>query len=931
MIQGTYNGSRKRSYLPPLIWDFSGAFPRYLLLFLTVLLWMTVNTDRALAIERLRIVAAQTAADTGLIGSLAEGFRAQHPDISIDIQPAGAIATLDLGRRGLADLVISHYAEGEKLFVEDGYGLLRTTIMYNEFIILGPPEDPLKLAQEKDLATVLKRLAHEQVSFLVPGKRSGTLNKLNELWLMAGIDPSWVGYEISNASSAATLRDAALFGSYTFTDLGTYLVNREVAAGGVIPLYRDNALLRNYYSAIVVNKGRIPQVNQKLAEDFLEYLVSDEAQDRIRHFGEDRFGTQLFAPAASLDEGLKARRGKAALERNKQELKLMTGLVLVFVALSIFASLLLRRMHKLEKIRRRSEERFELAVAGTNDGIWDWDVLADKAYFSPRLKAMLRLEQPDNFFTNPKHVLGNKINPADQSSLLGKLESYLQRGKSDGSFQAEFRIQSDAETRWLLMRGKAIRSPTGEAVRVSGSVTDITDRKTQEAVIEHQALHDSLTGLPNRALLRDRLQHALQLATRQNTYLAFLVMDLDRFKNINDTLGHHMGDMVLQQVGTRLQRILRPSDTVARLGGDEFAILLPTTDATYANHVAQKIILALKRVFELGRHSLYVGGSLGIAVFPEHGQDAETLIRHADVAMYLAKRSNSSCAFYDPQQDRYSVTRLSLEKDLHDAIDNNSLELYYQPQVDLRTSRVVGVEALLRWKHPQRGMIPPDEMIPIAEQTGLIKPLTMWVLNTALHQCDLWRRQGIHLSMAVNLSVWNLQDPTLVDALKAIFATWNIPPSCLELELTESAMMANPDRALEVLTNLNAMGVRLAVDDFGTGFSSLAYLKRLPVHSLKIDKSFVIGMAHEENNATIVRSTVELAHNLGLSVVAEGVETEEVMGLLARLGCDTAQGYHLGRPMPLADIAQYLSAHRADFSEEKQPVDNHFRPGSALP
>lgn len=913
-----------------------GKFPisrgiRRLFVVITMGTLIAVNAIQAQAVERLRIVVAQTAADTGLISSLAETFRARHPDVSIDIQPAGALATLDLARRGLADMVITHAPEGEKLFVDEGYGLLRTTFMYNEFAILGPPDDPLKLSRERDLATVLQRMAREQVSFLVPGKRSGTLNKLNELWLLAGIDPSWVGYEISNASSAATLRDSALFGHYTFSDLGTYLVNRDLIAGGVIPLYRDDALLRNYYSAIVVNRERHPQANQKLAERFLDYLVSDDAQDRIRRFGEERFGTILFTPAASLDQGLKARLDRAELERKDQELKLMSGLVLVFVALTILASMLMVRMRKLEKIRRRSEERFELAVAGTNDGIWDWDVLADRAYFSPRLKQMMLIDEAENFFDNPKQILAGKVAQSDQLSLMGKLETYLQQASNDDLFQAEFRLSAENDVRWLMMRGKAIRGPMGEAVRVSGSITDITEHKTQEAVIEHQALHDMLTGLPNRALLRDRLQHAIRVATRQNTYLSLLVMDLDRFKDINDTLGHHVGDLVLQQVGARLQQILRPSDTVARLGGDEFAVLLPVTDATYANHVAQKIILALKKVFELGRHSLYVGGSLGIAVYPEHGQDAETLIQHADVAMYLAKRSNSGCSFYDARQDRYSVTRLALEKDLHDAIDNNALELYYQPLLCLRTKRIIGVEALLRWKHPQRGMIPPDEMIPIAEQTGLIKPLTMWVLNTAMHQCETWRQQGFHLKVAVNLSVWNLQDPTLVDALKAIFATWNIPPSCLELEITESAMMADPDHALEVLSELNNMGIHLAVDDFGTGFSSLAYLKKLPVHSLKIDKSFVIGMAREENDITIVRSTIELAHNLGLSVVAEGVENQEVLDLLARHGCDVAQGYYLGRPMPLNDVTRYLEAHRDELTDDGSCPENHqLRPGSAL-
>ncbi len=902
---------------------------RYFFAIIATLIWAYATSNQAIAAERLRIVAAQTAADTGLISSLAEAFRALHPEVNIDIQAVGALASLDLGRRGMADIVITHAPEGEKLFVDDGFGLLRTTIMYNEFAILGPPSDPLKLATEKNLTAVLQRLAREQVSFLVPGKRSGTLNKLNELWLMAGIDPDWVGYEITNASSASTLRDAGLFGRYTFSDLGTYLVNRGALAGNIIPLYRDNVLLRNYYSAIVVNSERDPKANQTLAESFLEYLVSDDAQDRIRRFGEERFGTTIFTPAAYLDEGLKARRTKNALERKKQELKLMTGLVLVLIALCVFASLMLARMRKLDKVRRRSEERFQLVLAGTNDGIWDWDVLTDRAYFSPRLQEILKLDQADGFISNPKRVFAEKIIPNDQLSALGKLESYLQKGIGDDLFQIEFRIQIDNEVRWLLMRGKAIRGPIGEAVRISGSVTDVTERKAQQATIEHLALHDSLTNLPNRALLSDRLENSIQLATRQNTYLALLVMDLDRFKDINDTLGHQVGDMLLQQVGTRLQRILRPVDTVARLGGDEFAILLPVTDATYANHISQKIILSMKKAFELGQHSLYVGGSLGIAIFPQDGHDAETLIQHAEVAMYLAKRSNTVCAFYDASQDRHTVTRLELEKDLHEAIDNNSLELYYQPQFDLRLNRMVGVEALLRWRHPQRGMIPPDEMIPIAEQTGLIKPLTMWVLNTALRQCQLWRQENIYLNVAVNLSVWNLQDPTLVDELKTMLATWDLPASNLELEITESAMMADPNRALEVLTNLDAMGVRLAVDDFGTGFSSLAYLKKLPVHSLKIDKSFVMGMEKEENDATIVRSTIDLAHNLGLSVVAEGVENEETLKILGDQGCDVAQGYYLGRPLSLPDLMKFIENHRTEVSSEKQPFNSRFRSGKA--
>lgn len=903
---------------------------RFLLNILIIGVLFLANANNALAAANLRIVAAQTAVDTGLLEDLIDDYRRKHPDVTIQLQSAGALASLEIGRRGLFDLVITHYPDGEKLFVDDGFGLLRTQLFFNGFAILGPPDDPLKIASEMDLVVALQRLAREEVPFLVPGKRSGTLNKLNDLWLLAGIEPEWVGYEINNASSSATLRNAALFGSYTFIDLGTYIVNRELIAGGVIPLFRDSILLRNYYSAIVVNAKRFPQVNQKLAEQFLDYLVSDEAQERIQKYGIGKFGAQIFTPSADADEGLQARRRLAALERKNIELKLMAGLVTVFLALSVFASLLLLRMRKLDKIRHRSEERFSLAVAGTNDGIFDWDVLTDKAYFSPRLRQILKLDMQQEIFNKPKLLISERIAPQDQPTILGKIESFLQKEAGDELYQAEFRLSDIHDNRWILMRSKAIRSPTGEAVRLSGSITDITSRKTQEAKIEHQALHDALTNLPNRALLHDRLAHAIQLAERQKTYLALLVMDLDRFKDINDTLGHHVGDKILQQVAKRLQHILRPSDTVARLGGDEFAVLLPVTDVTYANHVAQKIILVLKKVFVYERHTLYVGGSLGIAIYPDHGLDAETLIQHADVAMYLAKSGNTGCAFYDPQQDRHSVTRLALERDLHDAIDNNSLELYYQPQIDLKTQNVVGVEALLRWKHPQRGMIPPDEMIPIAEQTGLIRPLTMWVLNYALKQVDSWRRQGIQMNVSVNLSVWNIQDQSLVDELRAIFSTWNIPPTSLKLEITESAMMANPERALEVLSGLHAMNIHLSVDDFGTGFSSLAYLKKFPVSSLKIDKSFVMNMANDENDAAIVVSTIELAHNLGLTVVAEGVENEQVLGLLAKHGCDVAQGYYLGRPMPQAEITRYLEAHRGEFGANKLTGNSAHNSGRLL-
>lgn len=429
----------------------------------------------------------------------------------------------------------------------------------------------------------------------------------------------------------------------------------------------------------------------------------------------------------------------------------------------------------------------------------------------------------------------------------------------------------------------------------------------RQSALEHQALHDSLTSLPNRVLLQDRLQQAILAAARSNGQIALLMLDLDRFKEINDTLGHHVGDMVLRAVATRLQRLLRKSDTVARLGGDEFAILLPMADLARAEQIAERVLQALEREMTLHQHKLYTSGSLGIALYPQHGASSQTLIKRADVAMYAAKRSNDGFCVYDVAGDQHSVARLSMITELHGAIERDELLMHYQPKLDLVTRRVVGVEALLRWKRPALAEFGTADVIALAEQTGIIKPLTQWVLARALAECTEWLRAGLDLGVSVNLSVWNLQDRNLVAQTREMLSEWKLPPGFLTFEITESAMMAEPDRALDTLTQLDRMGIALSVDDFGTGFSSLGYLKKLPVDELKIDRSFVINMTEDENDATIVRSTIDLAHNLGLKVVAEGVEDARTLELLQRLSCDTAQGYHIARPMPAAELSDWLS------------------------
>lgn len=436
---------------------------------------------------------------------------------------------------------------------------------------------------------------------------------------------------------------------------------------------------------------------------------------------------------------------------------------------------------------------------------------------------------------------------------------------------------------------------------------DISERRARIEELQHRALYDGLTDLPNRVLLLDRLQQTILIATREREEAALLLMDLDGFKHVNDALGHHYGDLLLQQIGPRLQGVLRDSDTVARLGGDEFAVLLPSTGIGGASLVARKILEALEAPFLVEGQALIVGASIGIAIFPEHGSDSQSLMRRADVAMYLAKRTSSGHAVYASDQDQYSAHRLALLGQLRQGIEHGELVLHYQPQVDLRTQQARGVEALLRWMHPQRGLLSPDEFIPLAENSELIRSVSMSVLEAALRRSHDWRQQGVDLRVAVNLSARNLLDLYLPDAIADLLRRYEVDSSCLELEITESAIMVDQDRAMEVLRGLHEMGIALAIDDFGTGYSSLAYLRQLPVSAIKIDRSFVIEMGADENNAAIVRSTVDLGHNLGLTVVAEGVEDQRCWDQLASLGCDVAQGYFISRALPEAEFLSWLT------------------------
>jgi diguanylate cyclase (GGDEF)-like protein len=428
----------------------------------------------------------------------------------------------------------------------------------------------------------------------------------------------------------------------------------------------------------------------------------------------------------------------------------------------------------------------------------------------------------------------------------------------------------------------------------------------RQNALEEQALSDTLTGLPNRLKLKESLNYQIRISQREKFPLILMMLDLNRFKEVNDTLGHHIGDQLLIQVGKRLQKALRDTDTVARLGGDEFAIILPYANKENAVEIANKINRLIEAPFKIHSYSLRVSISIGISEYPHDGDNMNVLMQYADVAMYTSKKKKNAFSFYDPSADLHSIERLSLGSELHLAMEEQQLALYFQPKHHLDTGLLTGAEALIRWQHPKQGFISPDLIIETAEQMGFINELSYWVIENAISQCAECHNNHNLLNIAINLSVHNLRDQNLVEKIKLALEKNRLSSQHLTLEVTESAMMTSPEQSIEILTQLNQLGITISIDDFGTGFSSLAYLKQLPVKEIKIDKSFVIDMQEDSNDAVIVRSTIDLGHNLGLNVVAEGVEDQSIWNMLKAMNCDMAQGYHLGRPMKAEDFKVWL-------------------------
>ena len=550
-----------------------------------------------------------------------------------------------------------------------------------------------------------------------------------------------------------------------------------------------------------------------------------------------------------------------------------------------------------EQELRASEERYALAASAANDGLWDWDLRSKQVYYSPRWKSMLGYQ--DGEISQSTEEWFSRVHPEDLPGFNAAIGKHIQ-AETD-HFESEHRmLHRDGSYRWMLTRGLAMRDEEAQAYRMAGSQTDITDRRMAGEQLLHDAFHDGLTGLPNRALFTDRLDRALERAKRREDYmLAVLFLDLDRFKVVNDSLGHLAGDQLLIGVGKRLAECLRQVDTVARLGGDEFVILLEDINGVEdATRAARRIQEAVSLPFDLGENELFTTASIGIAVSSSGYDQAQDILRDADIAMYRAKAlGKARYELFDKSMHGRAVELLQLETDLRRAVERHEFRLFYQPIVLLGSGQIIGFEALIRWMHPQRGLTQPAAFLPLAEETGLSVPMGQWVLRQACRQLRLWKDRlpaGQPLAVSINLSSKQLLQPGLTKIVQEVLEEFEISPPDLHLEITEGVIMAEPDAVVSKLAGLRSLGVKLPIDDFGTGYSSLAYLHRFPISGLKIDRSFVTRVAENE---VIVRTIVSLAHNLGMEVIAEGVETQGQADRLLELGCEYAQGFFFSRPV----------------------------------
>ena len=566
---------------------------------------------------------------------------------------------------------------------------------------------------------------------------------------------------------------------------------------------------------------------------------------------------------------------------------------------------------RAERALQESEERYALAVRGANDGLWDWNLETNEVYYSHRWKAMLGFEDVD--IENTPSAWLDRVHEDDRQIVKAELEAH--RADRSSHFENEHRIMhKDGTYRWMLARGIAARNPDGKPYRIAGSLTDIVQRKSVEEQLAQEALYDSLTDLPNRAFLNDLLSRSFRRTKRRKDYLfAVLFVDLDRFKVVNDSLGHAAGDKLLVEVAQRLKASIRPGDVVARLGGDEFLVLLDDIkDSSDTTRVSERILSSLEKPIDLDGREVFTTASIGIAVSEATLDGPEHLIRHADSAMYRAKaRGKARYEIFDLAMHERAINLLQLETDIRAAVNKERFRLVYMPVVNIATERVTGFEALVRWEHPERGLVSPASFVPLAEETGLIVPLGRWIMEEACRQMVEW--VGAYpaldtLGVSVNLAAKQLRQSDLLDQVTSALSTSGLAPQRLKLEIAETVLMDDPESNLQIVSQLRELGVLVQVDDFGTGSSSLAYLNRFRVDTLKIDRSFISQVGIPGEKSAVVQAMITLANQLGIRVIAEGVETPQQSKTLAGLQCEQAQGYLFSQPLSVEDVEKLLDA-----------------------
>lgn len=565
-----------------------------------------------------------------------------------------------------------------------------------------------------------------------------------------------------------------------------------------------------------------------------------------------------------------------------------------------------RQLKLAQRALRTSEHRFGQILESSLDGFWEWDIAQDQLYLSPRWKEQIGFddhELPNEFSSWESH-----LHPDERDEIIQKIQAYLM--KPWGNWEEEFRLQHKNGTyRWILARATPTFGVDDSLVKLTGVHIDITERVLAEGKAKHLAYHDWLTELPNRLLFNDRVDHAISQAKRTSQRLSILFFDLDRFKHINDSLGHPAGDRVLVKIASRLKSVVREGDTLARLGGDEFAVLIE--NAPRSQHiavVAEKLLSCFEKPFEEEGYEFFLNASIGISVYPRDGESTAELLKNADAAMYKAKSSGrGGYQYYTEELTSNAYQHFTLESGLRQALRKSQFVLHYQPKISLQTGHVVGAEALLRWRHPEAGLISPEAFIPVAEESGMIREIGEWVLQQACTDAQLWKNRQLDFGhVAVNLSGVQIQHAEFVASAKRILQTTGMDAGSLELEITENFLMRDAVASARYLQDLRQLGVSIAIDDFGTGYSSLAHLTRFPIDKLKIDRSFVNKVCHSEQDDEISRIIISLGHTLGMKVVAEGIENLQQLEFLRLEGCDEGQGYYISKPLAIDDFMAFI-------------------------